>query len=69
VLVGAENDPVTIAKGFDPAKIRLVGNVVGDPPFKGVLRHHGWQAKNVSIPKPADGLDWHVVAPAEVELS
>jgi hypothetical protein len=69
VLAGAENDQVTVAKGFDPGKIRLVGNVVGEPPFQGVLRHHGWQAKNVSIPKPADGLDWRVVAPAEVELS
>src|SRR5688572_25893826 len=69
VLAQAENDPVTVDKGFDPVGIRLLGNVVGEPPFKGVLRHHGWRAAKVALPTVADDLDQTVVAPAEVELS
>jgi hypothetical protein len=68
VISGDENDSITVDKGFDPARIRLVGNVVGEPPFKGVLRHHGWRAVKVELPVPSDGLDQTVVAPAEVEL-
>jgi len=69
VLAQSENEAVVVDKGFDPVRIRLVGNVVGDPPFKGVLRHHGWRAAKVTLPTLADGLDQTVVAPAEVELS
>lgn len=68
VMPGEENDPVVVDRGFDPARIRLVGNVAGEPPFKGVLRHHGWRAAKVTLPTVADGIDQTVVAPAEVEL-
>src|SRR5579885_2189435 len=44
ILRGAEDDPVTIETGFDPAAVRLTGNVTGGPPFRGVLRHAGWRA-------------------------
>jgi hypothetical protein len=65
VLAGKEEERVTVPEGFDPATIRLVGNVVGKPPFKGTLRHHGWRVKEVKLPRAVDGA---VVAPAEVEL-
>ena len=68
VLDAAENEAVTVDTGFDPARIRLVGNVSGEPPFKGTLRHHGWRAAKVTLPVLSDGMDATIVAPAEVEL-
>jgi hypothetical protein len=62
----AEGATVTVAAGFDPAAVRLTGNVVGTPPFKGALRHHGWRAKRATFPPPQK--DPHIIAPAEVEL-
>lgn len=68
VLEGEEQSTVTVERGFDPSRIRLIGNVTGDPPFSGLLRHHGWRASSVMIPAPAEGHDSSIIAPAEVEL-
>jgi|SRR5581483_4694136 len=68
VMKAAEGETVTVEPGFDPASIRLVGNVTGTPPFTGVLRHPGWRATRAVLPARA-GHDPHVIAPAEVELS
>jgi hypothetical protein len=69
VLREKENAQVRVDPGFDPSRIRLVGNVVGEPPFTGALRHHGWRIAKVTLPSPARGTDPSVVAPAEVELA
>jgi hypothetical protein len=69
VLREAENAQVRVDAGFDPSRIRLVGNVVGEPPFTGALRHHGWRVAKVSLPSPSRATDPSVVAPAEVELA
>jgi len=69
VLAAEEDEAVTVDTGFDPAKIRLVGNVSGAGPFKGTLRHHGWRAARVTMPALSDGMDATIVAPAEVELA
>ena len=63
-----EGAEVTVAEGFDPASLRLTGNVVGHPPFRGTLRHHGWKAASVKLSPPGAGQDATVLAPAEVEL-
>ena len=68
VLAGQEEATVEVAAGFDPSAVRLTGNVTGQPPFKGVLKHHGWRAKAYKLPAPPTGVDELVVAPAEVEL-
>jgi hypothetical protein len=68
VLPGAEEDKVTVPKGFDPAEIRLVGQARGEAPYAGVLRHHGWRATAVKLPALTEGVDRTVLAPAEVEL-
>jgi hypothetical protein len=68
VMPGDEDDEVTVPKGFDPGETRLIGDVKGEPPFKGVLRHHGWRATSLKLPTLAEGIDRHVIAPAEVEL-
>jgi hypothetical protein len=67
VLIASEGDPVTVEPGFDPAAIRLTGNVSGTPPFRGVLRHAGWRVRQATLPARR-GQDPHVIAPAEVEI-
>ena len=66
--VEGEGAHVTVERGFDPSAIRLTGNVTGEPPFNGTLRHHGWRAREVKLPPVAAGADARVLAPAEVEL-
>jgi hypothetical protein len=68
VLPDAEGAEVTVPAGFDPSAVRLTGNVTGQPPFRGALRHHGWRVREVKLGPPASGQDEFVVQPAEVEL-
>jgi hypothetical protein len=68
VLPQSEGDTVEAPPGFDPSAIRLTGNVTGQPPFRGVLKHHGWRVKDFTLAAPPEGQDEFVVAPAEVEL-
>jgi len=63
-----EGARVTLEQGFDAAALRLTGNVVGDPPFKGTLTHKGWIAVETKLPKVAIGHNVAILAPAEVEL-
>jgi hypothetical protein len=65
---GTEGAPMTLPAGFDAQRTRLTGNVSGQPPFKGTLRHHGWVATDIRMPSISDALDPRVIAPAEVEL-
>lgn len=68
VVAGKEDETITVPAGFDPATIRLTGNVQGQPPFTGVLRHAGWKAASATIP-PRAGIDPRIIAPAEVEIA
>lgn len=68
VHAAEEENLVTVPEGYDPSQIRLVGNVVGKPPFSGTLKHKGWRAKDVRLPKVPEGEAGRVVAPAEVEV-
>jgi hypothetical protein len=69
VLQESEGTHVTVPKGFSSEHIRLTGNVQGQPPFAGALRHHGWLTRKVIFPTLSLGMDPRVLAPAEVELS
>ena len=69
ILNSEEDQPVTVPAGFDLAAIRLIGNVAGEPPVRGVLRHKGWRVKEVNLPPLPLGAGRMVVAPAQVELS
>jgi hypothetical protein len=70
VLGTPEGDPVQVPGDFDPAAIRLTGNVAGNPPFRGVLRHHGWKVASAQLPVlPGTKVDSNILAPAEVELT
>ena len=63
-----EGSAVTLKKGFNASEVRLVGNVVGEAPFKGSLVHKGWQVTNMRLPKLTEGHDAKIIASAEVEL-
>jgi hypothetical protein len=63
-----EGAKVKLEAGFDAKAIRLTGNVTGEPPYTGTLAHRGWRAKEVKLPKMAEGHDARVIAAAEVEL-
>jgi hypothetical protein len=69
VMAGADGDRVTVAPGFDPAAVRVVGNVTGAPPFTGTLLHPGWRVKEVRLPELPAGQDPYILQPAEVELA
>jgi hypothetical protein len=69
IIDAAEEQPVTVPADFDPAAVRLVGNVNGSPPFRGTLKHHGWRVRSVHLPLlPVARDDSSVLSPAEVEI-
>ncbi|HEX9045834.1 MAG TPA: DUF2760 domain-containing protein [Verrucomicrobiae bacterium] len=68
VLKESEGESVSLPAGFDAGRIRITGNVAGQPPFRGSLKHHGWVASAVRLPAVSESLDPRVLAPAEVEL-
>ena len=68
VIDKEEGEMVEVEPGFDPNAVKLTGNVAGDPPFKGVLRHRGWKAGKKDIPQLSDTLDAAIIAPAEIEM-
>jgi hypothetical protein len=69
VLPQNEGEQVQVPAGFDAQRIRLTGNVAGQPPHTGALKHKGWVITSVTFPSTSPTLDPRVLAPAEVELS
>ena len=73
VVAGREGDAVTIGQDqpFDPASFHLVGNVTGQPPFRGTLLHSGWRVAQVQLPPlPPQGTSGRtIVAPAQIEVA
>jgi len=69
VAAQQEGDEIEVTAGFDPARYRLTGSVEGEPPFRGRLTHHGWEATRCDLPvwsgKEAAA---RIIAPVEVEL-
>jgi hypothetical protein len=68
ILNSEEDQPVTVEAGFDPAAIKLIGRVAGEPPVRGFLRHKGWRVKELKMPPLPQDAGRLVIAPAEVEL-
>lgn len=68
VIDGVVNTPVRI-ESRDASSVKLLGNVPADGKVsQGILRHNGWRAESVSLPKIAPGQDVKVLAPAEIEV-
>ena len=70
VLKDEEGAEVEVPAGFDSGRYRLVGNVTGQPPHRGRMMHHGWEAGACELPAFSGSKSAaRVIAPAEVELS
>lgn len=63
-----EGATIELPPGYDAARTRVTGNVVGEPPFTGTLAHHGWQVRTLELPELIAGHDPSIVAAAEVEV-
>jgi hypothetical protein len=63
-----EGVEVTVPAGYSPDQYRLVGKLVGEPPFKGTLLHKGWKTGFVKLPRIVVTERLPAIAPAEVEL-
>jgi len=69
IVTQEEGTPIDVPAGFDAGRYRLTGNVAGEPPFRGPLRHHGWEATRVELPSwSGSEAAARTVAPVEVEL-
>jgi len=68
ILEENEGDELTVEAGFDANAYKLTGNVTGEPPFKGIVRHRGWLAKNMELPTLSGDVDPQILAPAEIEI-
>jgi hypothetical protein len=63
----SEGSQVTVESDFDANAVRLIGNVAGNPPFRGTLVHRGWRVTKLDLPKQTSDKD-KVIAPAEIEV-
>ena len=68
VLGSEEGARITIEPGTSAARVKVLGNVAGQPPFQGVVRHRGWMLNRTELPSlPSTAPS--VIAPAEVEVA
>lgn len=64
----AEGTTITLSKGFDAERNRLVGNVVENQEYRGTLKHGGWEITEVRLPRLQTGTNPKIVTPAEIEI-
>jgi hypothetical protein len=70
ILDQPEDSPVAVPADFDPATLRLSGNLAGTGPYRGTLKHHGWLVRTVQLPELPKARDQSIIlAPAEVEVA
>jgi hypothetical protein len=70
VLAEGEGAEVEVPPAFDSGRFRMTGNVTGEPPFRGKLVHHGWEAAKCELPAWSGTQSAaRTVAPAEVEVA
>jgi hypothetical protein len=63
---GSERD---LPPGYDVGRFRVTGNVHGEPPFRGIVAHHGWEATHCEVPQWSGSAESaRVIAPVEVEV-
>jgi hypothetical protein len=67
VIDDAEGARVVVEPDTDAARVKVMGNLAGQPPYRGTLRHRGWEAARIDLP-PLQAAGRSVLAPAEVEV-
>jgi hypothetical protein len=67
VIDGVEGT-FTRAPSASPDVVKFVGNVPVTAPSGGILRHKGWRAATVDLPRLVGTADVTVLAPAEIEI-
>ena len=68
VIDGVEGS-YTRVPASDPATVKLLGNVPADEKAQGgILRHKGWRAERVDLPRITPSQKPEVIAPAEIEI-
>lgn len=68
VSVRSESEGAALTLERVTADVKLVGNVAGAAPFRGVLRHRGWRVEELSLPTRIGSHDPKLLAPAELEI-
>lgn len=68
IMRQSEGESVQVAPDVDRHAVKLVGNVVGRPPFQGIVRHRGWQLRSFAMPDLSEAGNPDIIAPAEVEI-
>jgi hypothetical protein len=68
VPVRSEAEGARLTLDSASADVKLVGNVAGSAPFRGVLRHRGWRVEELTLPQRVGAHDLALVAAAELEL-
>ncbi len=63
-----EGAKIQVEAGYDPAAIKVVGKVKGEPPYHGILIHKGWKATKQSLPRKIGEQYDNVLQPAEIEI-
>ncbi|MFO7963540.1 MAG: DUF2760 domain-containing protein [Desulfobacterales bacterium] len=63
-----EGEKITLKKAFDMDAYSLVGEVKGEPPFEGIVRHKGWRINTWAMPDFSTGSNFDIIQPAEIEL-
>jgi hypothetical protein len=69
VSVRSEAEGSSVVLERASSDVKLVGNVAGAAPFRGVLRHRGWRVEELTLPTLLGSHDPQLVAAAELELS
>ncbi len=68
VVDAQEGTEIEVDEDYDPRSIRLTGNLVGKPPYKGVLIHPGWKVEELRLPQFAENVRHDVITQAEIEV-
>src|SRR5918993_4883088 len=68
VMNDEEGQTVTVPRGTDAASVKVIGHAAGEPPYRGVLRHRGWEVSRLELP-PLAATGRTIIAPAEVEVA
>lgn len=68
LLSEKEGSTITVPQGYNPEEIKIVGQVKGEPPYQGILRHRGWKAHKLTLPGSEKTSAHSVITQAEVEI-